>query len=247
MTEKAKFNNITIILNKPKYSGNIGSTARCMKNMGMRKLSVVSDRRYDNDAMQQMATHFGRDIISNIQYFQSLKEAVADFHYVVGTTARMGGKSARQPVGEPREIAEQLVDISKNNKVAFIFGPEDRGLTNEELKYCHALVNIPTSDKLKSLNLSHAVMICCYEIFTAHRDPLKRFTPKLATSAELEAMYDHLKDMFIKIEFINYENPDYWMMNIRRFFSRLKLLSKEVKIIRGICRHVERYVAKQKA
>jgi tRNA/rRNA methyltransferase len=238
--------NITIILNNPKYPGNIGSTARCMKNWGIEKLFVVKSRHPDREAMQQMATHFAADIIDNIRYYDTLREAVADFHYIVGTTARMGSKSARQPVIEPREMASQLVDISKHNEIALIFGSEDRGLTNDELKYCHVLVNIPTSDRLTSINLSHAVMICCYEIFMNKRETGKRFTPRLATSSELEAMYDHLKTTFITIDFINLDNPDYWMMYIRRFLSRIKLYSKEVQIIRGICRHIERYAEKQK-
>jgi len=245
MNIRTKTDNITIILNKPKYSGNIGSAARCLKNMEIERLCVVGHKDPDLKTMQQMATHVAADIVDNIQYHENLQEALADFHYIVGTTARMGSKSAREPIIEPREMAMRFVDISQNNKIALVFGPEDRGLTNEELKYCHALVNIPTSDKLKSVNLSHAVMICCYEIFVACSEPVKRFSPRLATSAELEAMYGHLRKMFLNIEFINYENPEYWMMFIRRFFSRIKLYSKEVRIIRGICRHVERYAEKQ--
>lgn len=246
MYESVNIENITIILNNPKYPGNIGSTARCMKNMGIEKLSVVKSRQPDREAMQQMATHFAADIVDNIRYFETLQEAVADFHYIVGMTARMGSKSARQPVVEPREMASQLVDMSKHNEIALVFGSEDRGLTNDELKYCHVLVNIPTSDRLTSINLSHAVMICCYEIFINKREPVKKFTPRLANSSELEAMFDHLKTTFITIDFINLDNPDYWMMYIRRFLSRIKLYSKEVKIIRGICRHIEWYAGQQK-
>jgi len=246
MYDSVNTGNITIILNNPKYPGNIGSTARCMKNMGIETLYVVKSQQPDREAMKQMATHFAADIVDNIRYYGTLQEAVADFHYIVGMTARMGSKSARQPVIEPKEMASQLVEISKHNEIALVFGSEDRGLTNEELKYCHVLVNIPTSDRLTSINLSHAVMICCYEIFMNKREPGKRFTPRLATSAELEAMYDHLKTTFIVIGFIKFDNPDYWMMYIRRFLSRIKLYSKEVQIMRGICRHVERYAGQQK-
>ena len=247
MTEKAVTDHVTIILNKPKYAGNIGSVARCMKNTGTSKLSVVSDCGYDEEEMYRMATHCALDMIENIDYYDTLQGAVADFQYVIGTTARKGSKSARQPLMTPGGMAEGLVDLSRNNDVALIFGPEDRGLTNDELKFCHALVTIPTSDQLKSLNLSHAVMICCYEIFNAFQESVQRFTPRLASSRELEEMYEHLKEMFITIEFINHENPDYWMMNVRRLFSRFHLYSKEVKIIRGICRHMERYAQKQNA
>lgn len=247
MTEKAVTDHISIVLNKPKYAGNIGSVARCMKNTGISKLSIVSDRDYEMEEMYRMAPHCSVDIVDKIKYYATLQEAVADSHYIIGTTARRGSKSARQPLMIPGEMAEGLVNLSRHNDVALVFGPEDRGLTNDELRFCHSLVTIPTSDVLKSLNLSHAVMICCYEIFTAFQEQVQRFTHRLASSRELEGMYDHLKKMFITIDFINHENSDYWMMNIRRLFSRFHLYSKEVKIIRGICRHMEQYVKKQNA
>jgi tRNA/rRNA methyltransferase len=239
-----KTENITIILNRPKYPGNIGSVARCAKNMGIERLFVVGYSNPDLEETKKMATHFASDVVKNMKHFNQLDEALSGFHYVVGTTSRLG--SVRGPVVHPREMAEQIVDISQNNKVAVLFGPEDAGLTNDELKYCHLLVTIPTSNDLKSINLSHAVMILCYEIFAACTPSPERFTPKLATSFELEGMYDHLKEMFIKIGFINLENPEYWMTSIRRFFSRTKLFSKEVQIIRGICRSVERYIEDKK-
>jgi tRNA/rRNA methyltransferase len=247
MQEGIVQHNITIILNRPKYAGNIGSVARCMKNMGIETLYVVCRERPDEEEMYKMATHVAKDIIAGIRYFDELGDAVAGCTYIVATSARLGSRSARQHIVEPREMALELVDLSRNNDVALIFGPEDRGLTNEELKYCQLLVNIPTTGELKSLNLSHAVMVCCYELFLARRGELARFTPRLACSEELESMYDHLKEMFTTIGFINHENPEYWMMHVRRIFSRIRLYSKEVRMIRGICRHVLRYARQQKA
>lgn len=246
-SDRGERDHVTIILNRPKYAGNIGSVARCMKNTGLSRLSVVADREHDREEMIRMSTHFAVDIVDNVHYWDTLKDAVADSHYIVGTSARRGNKSARQPLTAPREMAARLAPLSHRNNIALVFGPEDRGLTNDELKFCHTLVTIPTADDLRSLNLSHAVMICCYEIFLAFQEPLSRFTPRLASSRELEAMYDHLRDMFLTIEFINHENPDYWMMNVRRLLSRYHLQSKEVKIIRGICRHMARYATKQNA
>jgi len=247
MQERIVQHNITLVLNRPKYAGNIGSVARCMKNMGFERISVVCDEKPDTDEMYKMATHVAKDIVDGIRYYDELGDAVAGCTYIAATSARLGTKSARQHIVEPREMAQQLLDLSRHNEVALVFGPEDRGLTNEELKYCHLLVNIPTTDELKSLNLSHAAMVCCYELFLAERGELTRFTPRLACSEELEAMYGHLEEMFTTIGFINHENPAYWMMYIRRLFSRIHLYSKEVKMIRGICRHVLRYTRQQKA
>ena len=94
-----------------------------------------------------------------------IDEALGSFNYIVGTTARLG--KARGPFISPRAVARDIADISQKNKVALLFGPEDTGLANEELRLCHAVVTIPTSREFTSLNLSHAVMILCYEIFIA--------------------------------------------------------------------------------
>lgn len=244
MPRKAKTENITIVLKKPKYPGNVGFVARCASNMGIDRISVVGNRTLAPEEMKQMATHFAAGIVDRIQYFDGLDEALAPFQYIVGTTSRRG--SARGPVVSPREMAARIVDISQKNEVALLFGPEDTGLSNDDLRFCHLVVTIPTSRYNKSVNLSHATMILCYEIFVTHMEPLEAFTPRLAASAELEGMYDHIKELLMKIGFLNPENPEFWMMHLRRFLSRTNLFSKEVKIIRGVCRQLEWYMKNKK-
>jgi len=242
---KARKKNITLVLNRPKHAGNIGSVARCAKNMGLGDIIVVTREEPDMERIRQMSTHLALDVVEKIRFVGHLDEALGGFHFIAGTTARTG--SMRQPSGNPREIAGNLVDVSQKNKVAILFGPEDIGLTNDELRRCHALITIPTSDRLKSLNLSHAVLIVCYEIFLAATPVPERFKPRLATSAELEGMYAQIRDLFIRIGFINPQNPDYWMLNVRRFFSRTDLRSRDVKIIRGFCRQLNWYAGDKKA
>jgi tRNA/rRNA methyltransferase len=244
MYRRAKTENITIVLNKPKYPGNVGSVARCARNMGIENITVVGNRDLALEEMKQMATHFAAGIVDRIQHFDGLDDALASFHYIIGTTSRRG--SARGPVVSPREMAARIVDISQENAVALLIGPEDTGLSNDDLRFCHLLVTIPTSKNNKSINLSHAAMILCYEIFVANMEPVEAFTPRLALSAETEGMYDHMKGLLMKIGFLNPENPEFWMMHIRRFLSRTNLLSKEVKIIRGICRQMEWYMKNKK-
>lgn len=238
---KAKTKNISIVLYKPKYAGNVGSVARAAKNMGISKIVIVGKADFDREEMQQRSTHLAADVLDQIQYSESIEEALGSFNYIVGTTARLG--KARGPFIAPRAVAKDIADISQKNKVALLFGPEDTGLANEELRLCHALVTIPTSREFTSLNLSHAVMILCYEIFIASSAATTgaEATPKLALSSELEGMYGQIKSLLADIEFLNPENPDYWMMHLRRFFSRASLLSREVGIIRGICRKLARY------
>jgi len=244
MKSQANMKNISIVLQKPKYAGNVGSIARAAKNMGIGSIIVVGAADMDKEEMQKRSTHLAVDVLDKIQYVQNIGTALEKFSYIVGTTARQG--SARGPFIAPRVIAEKIVDVSHKNKVALLFGPEDTGLSNDELRYCHTVVSIPTTRELKSINLSHAVIIICYEIFTASRPSIEEVTPKLALSSELEGMYGQIKTLLAQIGFLNPENPDYWMMHLRRFFTRAGLLSREVKIIRGICRQLEWYAHHKK-
>ncbi|WDN90658.1 tRNA/rRNA methyltransferase [Desulfosarcina sp. BuS5] len=236
-------NNIAIVLHKPRYPENIGAAARALCNMGIKRLLVVDPENYDIDKVRKLATHTASDIIENIEIHQTLSRALADFTYVAGTTARLGGQ--RRMINSPSMLAEKLAPISADNLIAILFGPEDRGLSNEDIRNCHLLVNIPTSD-FSSLNLAQAVMIICYEIFTYACVEKKDFTPRFANRHELEGMYAHLKDILIKISYINTENPDYWMNKLRYFFNRLPLRAGEVSIIRGICRQIEWYGKRKK-
>lgn len=235
-----KLDNVTIVLKGPKFPGNVGSTARCAMNMGIGKMMVVGNRDLDDEAVRQMATHVSREIVDGIRHFDTLDEALAGFSWVVGTTARHG--SGRGPVVPPRGMAEIVVGLSQENDIALLFGPEDTGLTNDDLRFCQTLVTIPTAG-FKSLNLSHAVMVVCYELFVARLEKEKdgAVTPKLASVKELEGMYAKLKETLLAIGFLLPDNPDYWMMHLRRLFSRTTLLAREVKILRGICRQIEWY------
>jgi len=241
MSQRINLANIAIVLHQPHYPQNIGAAARAMLNMGINKLVVVDPQNYDLEKVLQLGTHVAMGIIEDIKFFSNLKEALSPYSYVVGTTARLGGQ--RQVVSSPAKQAKKLVTVSAENRTAILFGPEDKGLSNEDIRYCHALVNIPTSD-FSSINLGQAVMIVCYEIFTAGREATEEFTPRLASRHELDGMYDQVKDILVRISYINPENPDYWMNSLRHFFTRMRLRAKEVSIIRGICRQINWYSKK---
>lgn len=238
METKTCLDNITIVLHRPRFPENIGSVARSMRNMGISRLHVVSDEEINTDRALVLATHAAADVIHDMKQFMDLKSAVADAGYVVGTTARLG--KSRRLVKTPARMAEALVPISRENRIAVIFGPEDRGLTNDELRNCHDLVTIRTAD-FSSINLAHAVMIFCYELFNASTTANAAQLPKLALRPELDAMYEQLKNILVRISYIQPDNPEYWMDRFRRFFSRLPLQAGEVSIIRGICRQVDWY------
>jgi len=239
MSFKAKTKNISIVLYKPKYAGNVGSVARAAKNMGISKIVVVGETGLDREEMERRSTHLAADVLDSIRYCDAIEEALGGFHYIVGTTARLG--KARGPFVSPRAEALKIAGLSQKNQIALLFGPEDTGLANEQLRLCHSVVTIPTSREFSSLNLSQAAMILCYEIFTVSPDEggVCQTAQKLALASELEGMYGQIRELLTKIGFLNPENPEYWMLDVRRFFSRTGLLSREVKMIRGICRRLE--------
>ena len=238
MTTKVNLGHIVIILVQPQIPENIGSAARAMNNMGLNRLVLVDPKNCDLCRVLKTATGTSIDLVEQMEVYEDLKDALGLCQYVVGTTARLG--SFRPAMTQPSNLAEDLIPISKNNRVAILFGPEDRGLSNEQLRYCHTIATIPTAS-FSSLNLAQAVMIVCYEIFKAASESPPEFVPRLPCSSELEGMYDHLNDVLMKIGFLDPKNPEHWMRNIRRFFSRLPLRARDVRIVRGICRQIDWY------
>ena len=191
--------------------------------------------------MNKTATGSSTKVLDEMNIYKDLREALAPFQYLVGTTARIG--TSRPALTRPRSLAQKLIPVSRDNSIAILFGPEDRGLSNDQLRFCHTIATVPTA-LFSSLNLAQAVVIICYELFLAtdqtHQDtPI----PRLANSFELEGMYDHLREMLSKIGFLDPQNPEHWLLNIRRFLARVPLRAREVRIIRGICRQMDWYVS----
>ncbi len=244
MAAAAVLENTAIILVRPHVPENIGACCRAMKNMGLSRLVVVSPVNFDRARIEKTATHAASGVVEAIQTCESVEAAISSYTYIAGATARRGKQ--RQMVLSPDQLASKLLTFSADNPMAIMFGPEDRGLENSELRYCHNLINIPTAG-FSSLNLAQAVMIICYEIFRVAGVQAPEFQPRLAASYELEGMYGHLKEALIKIDFVNRDNPDYWMNNFRRFFARVGLTAKEVRLIRGICRQINWYGDKRYA
>jgi len=236
---------VAVVLVGPKYPENVGAAARVAMNMGISRLVVVGDTPPDRERMLKMATHNAARLIDNLEHHQELGAALAPYSWVVGTTARQGRQ--RRAILEPRELSRELAPLLAANRVALVFGPEDRGLTNQDLDLCNQLTTIPTQD-FSSLNLAQAVAILTYELATGlwaylEGPEARKWTPKLATSIELEGMYTHVGELLQAIDFLPASEPgdDYWMRTVRQFLGRLGLRSKEVKNIRGFCRQFLRH------
>ncbi|HIJ78362.1 MAG: RNA methyltransferase [Desulfobulbaceae bacterium] len=234
---KELLDNVAIVLVAPKYPENVGAAARAAMNMGISQIILVRNELPDDERMRKMATHNAGHIIDKIKRYDSVKEAVAPFGWVVGTSARQGRR--RVAFNSPRQVMDELLPLIGNNKVALLFGPEDRGLTNEDLQYCNQITTIPTAD-FSSLNLAQAVAILCHELHFALLNAVATgytdFVPKQVESRELEATYDRLEQVLRTIGYLKDTDYEYWMNNIRQFFGRVGLRTKEARVIRGLCK-----------
>ncbi len=206
--------------------------------MGLSRLAVVAPAKWDGEAMHRMATREAASLIESMTVYPVLEEALAACGLVIGTTAR-GGR-LRKPLWTPWRAAEHVRRLAPGNEVALLFGPEDRGLTNEELRLCHLLVRIPTAG-FSSLNLAQAVLLICYELRRATVPQPEAPPPPLATVQELERMYAHLQSVLTEISVLATSQPDREMAKVRQFLSRIGLTSREVQMIRGACRQVSWY------
>lgn len=209
-----------------------------MKNMGLSSLRLVAPQEsVDYHEAVKMAVSAG-DILDARDEFATVAEAVAECAQVAGTTNRAGLYRAHSYT--PREWAPVFLESARGHSVALVFGPEDNGLSNEELALCTQIIRIPSSPNYSSLNLAQAVMVCCYELFlaTGHFQPAGEHHPE-APSVMRERMYTMWDDMLRDIGFYEDDMSDHMMMAVRRIFSRGKLSTADVNILMGICRQAK--------
>lgn len=230
--------NIRIVLVEPKGSGNVGSVARAMKNMGLDDLAIVGKARTKSFWARAMAVH-GREVLENVQRFTTLREAVADCSLVVGTTCR--GGLYRSHSRSPRGVAPELVAAARSGKVALVFGPEDRGLSNRDLQHCQSLITIPAHLDYPSLNVAQAVMVCLYETFLAALEKSQQESIARAAAESVERLFDRMRDSLLKIGFLDPHNPEHILLALRRVLGRAGLEEKDVHILTGLFRQIEWY------
>jgi tRNA/rRNA methyltransferase len=241
--ESSILRTIDIVLVGTLNSGNIGSAARAMANMGLSRLILVSPRCEINAQSYAMATH-GEGILRSTRTFSFLRDALADAVYVFGTTAR--SRRWRDSL-DLQDMAGSVAAHSSSGRVAIVFGPEDMGLSNDELELCNEVVSIPTAPGASSLNISHAALLICYELFSACRESQASDAALSdpAPVAMVEAMYDHMRESLLEIGFLNPQNPDYALGMIRRLLSRTGLSVPEVRMLRGLFRQLVWYIRKK--
>jgi len=230
---------IRIVLVGTTHPGNIGAAARAMKNMGVTDLALVNPRYFPDEEATARASG-AEDLLDNAAVTENLPDAIADCVYVAGASAR--ARAISWPCLEPRECASKLIEESARGPVAAVFGPENSGLSNEDLDHCDALLTIPTNPDFSSLNLAMAVQVLTYELRAAQAEKPAGCSADvpLATSRDLELFYEHLERVLTDLCFLDPDNPRHLMRRLRRLFIRARPDQNEVNILRGILTAVER-------
>jgi tRNA/rRNA methyltransferase len=229
---------VIIILAGTKYPGNIGSAARAMFNMGLDQLVLAAPQCAINDESYRMAKG-GKEILESARIFRNLKSALRGIRLLVGTTSKSGGY--RASAYAPRSLVPRILEHATQHKVGILFGPEDTGLVDEDLRLCQLLIRIPTQHKGHSINLAQAVMILSYELLMGSlvREPAR--VPKLASVEQIEAMYGHLEAALLEIGFLQPQNARHMMFRLRQMLGRAGLEIPDVGILRGIARQIDWY------
>lgn len=232
---------IRIVLVNTTHPGNIGATARAIKNMGFARLYLVSPKSFpDQEAVARASG--ADDILQNATVTDSLEAALAGCHLVMGVSARQ--RALSWPVITPRQCAEQAAGVHAEHEVAIVFGREHAGLSNDELAMCHYQVRIPCNADFPSLNLAAAVQIIAYECHLAacrEEEVLPEQIDEPAAAEEIELFYRHLEQVLIEIDFLNPAQPRQLMRRLRRLFSRSRPDQNELNILRGILTAVHKY------
>ncbi|MEE8277968.1 MAG: RNA methyltransferase [Thermoanaerobaculia bacterium] len=234
-----------VVLVRPQEEGNVGAAARAMANTGLTELILVEPAVEIGSVARAFAVGAG-GILDRALLSGSLREALASFRRVVGATSARGRELSAALV-TPRELPERLAGDPPGTTTALVFGPEASGLTNDELALCSLLVRIPCSSWQPTLNLAQAVLILAYELYTFREASLgKSAGGELpATHREIEGLFDQLAPLLQEIGFARDDTFSGVLRDLRRLASRGGPTSREVQILRGICRRAQRALQRQ--
>ena len=226
-------NNITFILHKPQLSENIGACARGMKNFNFQKLSVISPRPiFPNDKI--LATSVGaKNIINKSKLYDALEPALKKIDCVIATSARFRNKNIKHIQ------LEDLKKIDFTKKIAFLFGSEASGLSNNEVSYANYTLQIPTNPEFKSLNLSHSLIVIAHYVSNIIKSKTSNFKKskkvKTASKKEVLAMTNLCIQNLDEISFFNpKEKKPLMLQNLRNIFYRMELSAKETRILSSV-------------
>jgi len=242
---------LRIVLVGTQHPGNIGSAARAMKTMGLHELHLVKPHKFPHPEASALAAG-AVDVLDQAVLHGSLADAVADCHFVVGTSSRR--REVPLPEFMPAMAAQRLLQAGQTGKVALVFGCERTGLENEDLQRCHATVCIPANPDYASLNLAAAVQVLAYEhrmaTLTGQSDAkglpeetaavLVEADEAPATHEDMERFFGHLSQLMEQVDFHKGRAPEMVTSRLRRLYLRANMDVREIKILRGLFSDTQR-------
>ena len=228
-------NKFGFILVNPQLGENIGACARALKNFGFSNLNIVSPRDPWPNTKAKMTSVGAYNLIQKAKIYKSVSESVKQFDIVFASTAR------RRDVNKKHISIINFVKIlskHKNSNIGIMFGPEASGLSNHDLSLSNFIIQIPTSSKLTSLNLSHAVIVICYEIYRSlnfSKFRKEKILSTLASKSSIKNLIKFLEKMLDHKKFFKpLEKKKSMILNINNIFGRLELSEKEIRILFSI-------------
>ena len=228
-------NKFGFILVNPQLGENIGACARSLKNFGFSKLHIVSPKQsWPNNKAK--ATSVGAyDVIKKAKIYNNTYDAIKDFNIVISLSAR------KRDINKKHISINQFLKIiksKKNTKFGLMFGPEASGLSNDDLSLSNFVLRIPTSNKFKSLNLSHSLTVISYEIFKLmnfNKFDKNAKNIKISSKSKISSLVLHLKRLLEKKGFfIPAEKKHSMLMNINNLIYRLEPNDKELRVLASI-------------
>lgn len=240
--------NIRIVLVEPAGALNVGSIARVMKNMGLTRLVLVNPRCDPHSEEARIMAVHAVDVLENAIIVNSLPQALSGCQRAIATTVR----SRSVPIDLETPAAALPWLLTPNLESALMFGAEDRGLSNDELKYAQKFVCVQSNPDYPSLNLAQAVAICSYELYQAYlniNDRPAQTAVSLPQVKEdlispnapiemLEGYYQHLEAVLLEIGYLQPHTVPVKMEKFRRLYNKANLQPEEVALLRGILRQI---------
>jgi len=248
--------NIRIVMINTSDSGNIGAAARALKTMGLTRLYLVDPVEYPTGKATARASG-AADVLHNATVVSSLDEAIEGCGLVWGTSARM--RTIPWPVVTPRKAAQQVAQEHDETQVAIVFGRENSGMTNEELRKCHYHICIPSNSEYGVLNVASAIQLICYEMRVRLVEPeideavdaddnmqmplsLTKWDTPLVSVQDMERFFVHFEQTLLDIDFFDPKTPRQMMTRARRLFNRTRLDRLEMNLMRGFFSKVQKLV-----
>ncbi len=228
--------NIHIILVEPKNAGNIGSVVRAMKNMGVKKLRLVNPVEYREVEEQKKLGYRSQEIVENSVEFRNLRDALKDISTTFLATTRKG--KWKKDFLAPGAAADLACSRALKEKVGIIFGREDSGVTIDESQFANYFINIPAAVKYPSLNLSQAVMVTVYEIYTASlKDPVEPPFPKMAKKKEFDRLYENIWSLMQDLQFRE-EDKGLFHRSLKRALNRTHWSKADIAVFDRACKQM---------